>query len=158
MPAGVYARAALLDRFNAKVDRSCDCHIWTASFGSAGYGQIAVDGAPRAAHRVAWELEHGPVPAGMCVCHRCDVKACVNPAHLFLGTQADNLGDMRSKGREARGEGHGNASLSGDQVVAIRALSASGLSQRRIARVLGVSKSAVQAVIDGKTWRHLDSG
>lgn len=91
--------------FWKKVDiRSGDaCWEWKSAKNSTGYGLhgIKIDGKGRCflAHRVAWVLRNGQIPAGMCVCHRCDNPSCVNPAHLFLGTNLDNVRDMDSKGR-----------------------------------------------------------
>lgn len=95
----------LEERFWEKVDRRGpdDCWLWTASL-SAGYGQIGLggkDGGNGHAHRVAWELSRGPIPVGLNVLHRCDVPACCNPRHLFLGTLRDNTVDMYAKGRAA---------------------------------------------------------
>lgn len=76
------------------------CHLWTGTVCKHGYGRIYRKGAsPVLVHRVAWERVHGPIPAGLKVCHRCDTPSCVNPDHLFLGTQRDNLRDMYAKGR-----------------------------------------------------------
>ena len=96
------ARLTIQERFWSKVDRSGECWLWTAAK-VQGYGSF--DG--RRAHRVAWELAYGPIPKGVgyhgtCVLHRCDTPACVNPAHLRLGTQADNMADRDAKGRQRR--------------------------------------------------------
>lgn len=98
---------AIEERLNSRwrEDPATGCWLWTRQTLSNGYGVIRVgsmcDGTRRQAlaHRVSWELDHGPIPDGLFVLHRCDRPACINPAHLFLGTQQDNLADMRAKGR-----------------------------------------------------------
>lgn len=101
MPKGVYPRPLTVEeRFWAKVDKTDDCWLWTAHRQATGYGQFSPSpGHPVGAHRFAWELAHGPIPAGMYVCHHCDVRACVRVDHLFLGSPRDNMADMVAKGR-----------------------------------------------------------
>jgi hypothetical protein len=95
------------ERFWPKVDRSGGpdaCWPWTATVRSDGYGMIDVGGKMVGAHRVSWEIANGPIPVGgdyhgTCVLHRCDNPLCVNPSHLFLGTNDDNTKDRDAKGR-----------------------------------------------------------
>jgi hypothetical protein len=103
------ARKPIAERFWPKVDSSAGpsaCWPWTASCKVKGYGQIGAGGRqrPLLAHRVAWEIANGPIGEGLVVCHSCDNPKCCNPAHLFVGTQAENLQDMTSKGRRCSGE------------------------------------------------------
>jgi hypothetical protein len=102
------------DRFDAKVhpEPTTGCHLWVGATNSKGYGSIRSGGRGAAivdAHRVAWEREHGPIPGGLFVLHRCDTPACVNVEHLRLGTQLDNMRDMASKGRARGGGFHSRA-------------------------------------------------
>lgn len=97
----------LAERFWRLVRKSEGCWLWVGKIEASGYGRIWIEGLKQeGAHRVSWELHNGPITDGLFVLHRCDVKTCVNPEHLFLGTQLDNMRDRLAKGKYARGDAH----------------------------------------------------
>lgn len=159
----------LLDRFWSRVDKSGPipahrpdlgpCWLWTGKPETPGYGVIYAGGRnskATKAHRFSWELVNGPIPEGQKVCHRCDVRMCVRPTHLFLGTAQENTADMVHKGRQARGERAGLARLRADDVRAIRRLHATGkVSQTALATGFDISTGAVRAILTGRSWKHL---
>ena len=110
------------------------------------------------AHRKSWELYRGPIPDGLFVCHKCDNRMCVNPDHLFLGTNQDNMDDMYRKGRghKAKGEDTGRAKLTDENVRQIRAMLDSGIGSRKIAPMYGVTWGLIQHIKKGRTWRHVN--
>lgn len=148
------ASVSLSDRIRSKVSENTvsGCWDWTAYKESNGYGVIGVGSKARLAHRVSYEAHKGPIPPGMCVCHRCDNPACVNPDHLFLGSHADNMADMAAKHRSQRGEAHVRAKLTAQEVLSIRAESG---TQENIAAKYGICSSQVSRIKLGKTWKHL---
>jgi hypothetical protein len=135
------------------------CWLWEGALASDGYGTFRCgsmrDGTRRQAraHRVSWELHNGPVPANIYVCHRCDNRACVNPAHLFLGTNADNLADMRTKGRARKADPAPGAKFTRAQVASIREAIAAGELVASIARRYGVAHQTINAIRHGRAWR-----
>jgi hypothetical protein len=137
-----------------------ECILWTGSMSDTGYGRICrrINGkqVSTRAHRVVWEKIHGPIPEGMCVCHKCDVRACVNPDHLFLGTKADNNHDMKQKGRYRilHGEDHPNHKITSNDAKTIRQ---SRASQRALSKRFGISKSEIGRIRKGLSWVQ-DSG
>lgn len=135
-------------RFWASVDKTGDCWLWARYRHPSGYGQFS----HMQAHRVAWELTHGPIPEGVVVCHRCDNPSCVNPDHLFLGTDAENIADRDAKGRGPRGLRNGRAVLTPDRVGELRAAAQGGLSAAQLGRMFGVSPSQANRVATGKRW------
>ena len=128
------------------------CMEWSGSKNPKGYGRIKVDGRCVLTHRLSWELHNGVAPHGMHVCHSCDNPACVNPDHLFIGTNQDNVDDRVRKGRSSSNAGtkNGRAKLTEDHVRIIRA-SERGASD--LAREFGVTPSAVCAARHGRNWR-----
>jgi len=141
------------------------CWIWSGSRIHHGYGRVKRDRRLELAHRVAWELVNGPVPDGLCVLHHCDNPPCVNPAHLFVGTNSDNILDAVAKGRAAhqshpervaRGEGTAAAKLTAAQVIEIRQLHRPRrVSYPMLARRYGVSKQTIKNIVTGRWWRWL---
>jgi len=122
-----------------------------------------VHGRMRYAHREAYALANGAIPPGMFVCHRCDTPACCNPAHLFLGTHAENMADMSRKGRsmaqrsphKIRGERNGAAKLTESQVRGIRVAFSAGETMASIARRHSVSDATISLIMRGRRWRHV---
>jgi hypothetical protein len=131
------------------------CHLWTGALHRFGHGYFWYDGRTGMAHRFSWELHYGD-PGELCVLHKCDVPACVNPEHLFLGTLAGNCHDRTAKHRGAFGERMGAAKLTDAAVAEMRCRYAVGdVSHLTLAKSYGVSESAVRAVLRRQTWRHV---
>lgn len=141
-----------LERFYGSFDvaEADECWIWKAGKNSSGYGHISLKKKILLAHRLAYEFEHGRIPAKMCVCHRCDVRACVNPGHLFLGTNAQNMADRNKKGRLAHGEKTGNSKLTEALVHQIR--NHVGPIRPEDALRFGVTASTARRARQGATW------
>lgn len=125
------------------------CWLWAGQVNRRGYGNIA-DG--KLVHRVVWAHFHGPIPAGLFLCHRCDTPACSNPDHLFLGTHAENMADMRLKGRSRAGARNTMAKLSEGQVHEIRLELAAGASQPVLAEKYAVHRSTISSIATGARW------
>ena len=152
----------LIERFErfALPEPITGCWLWTASLRSNGYGQINEGGRSRMmlkAHRVSWTLYRGAIPDGLCVLHKCDTPPCVNPDHLFLGTQAQNVKDMHDKGRDnhPRGERHRSAKLTVAQVLEIRRLRAEGISSGELAKIFPVDESNISRIGNGHLWKSV---
>jgi hypothetical protein len=132
------------------------CWLWTGACFDNGYGAMKVANKQWRTHRLAWELTYGPLPAGIRVLHKCDVRRCCNPEHLFLGTDADNQADMTRKGRGRIGERSGTTRLTNDDVRRIRKLRAKGYERRKLAKEYGLDESTIYNIVKRKTWSHVD--
>lgn len=129
----------------------CGCWLWLASFGSHGYGNAHPPlGKNTVAHRVSYLAFKGPIPPGMLIQHSCDMRWCVNPDHLSLGTDATNAIDKQIKGRAAK-------KLDPDRVHQIRELIEEQVPLRQIARRFGVAQRMIQDIRNGHVWRHINA-
>lgn len=144
-------RMTYAERFWTWVNKTDGCWLWTGAFRNFGYGVGKLNGRTERAHRISWTLTNGPIPPGMCVCHRCDNPPCVRPDHLFLGTDADNHADMRQKGRMATAAKMPHSKLSDDDILDIRTLHAFGASNLDMAKAYGVASSLISRIITGKS-------
>ena len=147
-------------RFWAKVKKTSGCWLWIGAK-TSGYGIFRdSDGRTRRAHRIAWEMNHGKIPSGMDLCHKCDVRNCVRDDHLFIGTRLDNVRDCIDKGRDApppvrSGEKNGNSRLTSAIIKEIRNRYANGARQVDLAEFFGVSQAAISKIVRGEWWKHL---
>lgn len=151
---------SVVDRFMGNVfpEPMSGCWIWDACIDRLGYGRFMVKKYGEVlAHRVSYILFKTQIPKGLYVLHKCDVRCCVNPDHLFLGTQADNVQDMvnkgRAKGYSAPGEKHYRAKLT---TAIVQKIKKSTCSQKEMANKYGVTQSHISYLKSGKRWRHLN--
>lgn len=158
-----YKAMPLKDRFMKHVfpEPNSGCWLWVGFVGGNGYGgirQTGPDEKSRTAHRVSWEIHFGPIPPGLCVLHKCDVRSCVNPQHLFLGTKKDNTQDSLAKGRFTTGEVNGWSKLTDESVMSMRRRRKLGEKIRDLASEFGVCYETARRVLAGERWKHLPFG
>ncbi len=122
------------------------CWLWTAARNSSGYGNIRIDGRIESSHRTSWVTFNGPIPIGLQVLHHCDEPSCINPDHLFLGTQQNNIDDCKLKHRRRRKL---NLNL-------VRAIRADNRGQAILAKIYGVCQSNVSQIKSRKIWGWID--
>jgi hypothetical protein len=150
-PAGSHRAAPVADAedFFSRTTERGGCLEWSGVTDASGYGRC---GDSILAHRMAWEFTHGPIPAGLHVCHHCDNPPCVNPEHLFVGTHQDNMRDRDAKGRQPRGERMGGARLTADAVRHIRSTDEPGIL---LAEFYGVAQETISSARHWRSWRHI---
>ena len=150
------------ERFWSKVDKTSSCiyyngtrcWIWTSYKHRQGYGLFKIKEKPYKAHRMSYKMKHGFIPDGMKVCHHCDNPSCVNPNHLFTGTQKDNMRDAAKKKRlgKAKGSRNGYAKLTEEQIPAIRK---DTRYHKKIAKDYNVTRSVISGIKRGYSWKHV---
>lgn len=145
------------DRFLGFVNKTDGCWLWTGGIRGDGYGRFWMDGENTSAHRAAYILFCGPIPAGKLVRHSCDTPLCTNPDHLQLGTHAENMRDMVQRTRSLIGEANGASKLKTEQAQEIIARVKEGQKVRSIAREMGIPRATVRNIAKGFSWRHLQS-
>lgn len=145
-----------VDHFNQSTKQD-DCLIWPLAPQSNGYGHHWMRSGSRGAHRVSYEIFNGPIPSGLVVCHSCDNRSCVNPEHLWVGTQQQNLNDMKSKNRDMRvGSKNGRSKLNEVHVKNIKSLlKTNTVSQKELANKYKVSTSVICDIANNNSWRHV---
>lgn len=155
-----FNRLPLEEKIALKAEWRGACLIWTGTRDVRGYGRIRIGGKWLRAHRVAFELLRGPIPEGMVLMHSCDTPACINIAHLSVGTQGDNIRDCDAKGRRTflKGSAHHQAKLTEAQVAEIRRRyrrydHKSGA--RTLGREFGVSGTVINGIVKREAWRHV---
>lgn len=155
-------------RFWSLVLKTSDCWLWAGARQPDGYGHYG----GQMAHRISYQIHYGKIPDGMQVAHRCDVRYCVRPDHLFLATPAQNTADMIIKGRGRngfrgynrravvrRGSGHHRAKLTEKDILWIRHWYATGqATQRALAREFGVNQTTIRKIVLGMIWQHVTDG
>jgi hypothetical protein len=147
------------ERIESKVEKITEsgCWIWMGSTQVRGYGELICNKRKFLAHRASYQAFIGPIPKGLYVCHACDNVYCVNPSHLFLGTQKQNLEDMARKKRSTLGSKNARAKLNEDHVKAIKHLLVRGWTCAAIARLVGVSSSCISSIKQNKRWIHVEA-
>lgn len=145
-----------IKKFWLNTDRRSDseCWNWKSTKDNWGYGRISMFDTEAKSHRFSWVIHFGGIPEGLCVLHRCDNPACVNPKHLFLGTNLENIQDRHIKMRDAFGEKNSHAKLTRDCVSAIRKRAMNGERQRDLCKEYKISTSQICSIVNKKSWRH----
>lgn len=153
----------MAEKFHNRVQKSDGCWIWVGNINPAsGYGRLFYGGRNHMAHRISYELIHGPVSTELVICHKCDNPPCVNPNHLFLGTHADNVADKMRKGRWGGGPKSGqenhNSLLTDEQASEIKGLLKLPHFHGKYAqmgRAFGVDECAIHHIKSGRSWKHV---
>ena len=145
--------------FLSKIKKTDSCWEWDGTKNKSGYGTIhcrKLKQRCNLAHRFSWQFHNGEIPYDLCVLHKCDNRGCVNPSHLFLGTQADNIKDMMEKKRDRHPakEKHHIAKINGEIVKQMKIMRSNGAIYKDIGEAFGIHLATARSAIIGKTWRE----
>jgi len=150
-----------IKRFWSKVEirGDNDCWWWSGGKHVDGYGWFYAGGLSIRTNRFSWTVINGEIPDGLLVCHHCDNPSCVNPRHLFLGTNSDNMRDMNRKNRRnqvnVRGEDVGTSKLKSGEVALIKILIKRGIDKKEISKMFKVSSATIYMISKKTIWKHI---
>lgn len=154
---GAYKQVAdeVEKRIYDKLSKGVGCWIWKGKFFNSGRAKITFGKRNHLVSRLIYVLKYNKLIHGLKVCHSCDNPACVNPLHMFIGTNQDNSSDMVAKGRQAKGEANGGCKLTEAQVLSLRKEFSSGATRASLARKYKISWTQAAYICNGKSWKHL---
>ena len=154
-PSGM-SRAEIVRWFSERATRKGECLLANVVLNSKGYPHVKLNGHPKYLHRLVLTEKLGrDLLPGECALHKCDNPRCIAPAHLFAGTNKDNIDDRNAKNRQAKGSRQGQSKLTEADIPRIRHLLRLGQSQRSVARLYGVSQRTISYINTGETWSHV---
>lgn len=142
-------------RFWGFVSKSDACWNWIGKLSDRGYAVLSIKRMGMRASRISWTINNGPIPEGLCVCHSCDNRSCVNPSHLFLGTHQENMADMMRKKRQISGERVHSGKLTEAQAIEILRLHRAGRSAKQLSKQFGIAPVNVWCLTSGRHWKYL---
>jgi len=171
MPTGVYKRTKKHIGINAgafipievrfwskvKMGKLNECWEWQGAVASNGYGNLKKSFSNNSinSHRISWELHKGKIPKELHVLHKCDNKLCVNPNHLYLGTNKDNMRDKAERNFNIKGEKNHSAKYTNKDILKIRGLYKNGVKQIDIAKIFNTKQGAISDIVNRKVWKHI---